>query len=350
MLNITLGQLQKIRLKILHKDPGTGFCHYEEIKVFRTVHKNSKVYIENEYTTTCGYVHVIGPDTLKYFIEELDYMLEEGDLHSYQNESMDNDPCLNGWALDIASKSKNYTFAGIILDEDNHNTGMYDDLYMLFSSCLGAVKFKKEDLTNEKKWVRKAANVAIQAHFGKRDGLGHDYFFGHVHHLAEKFKTDYTAQAIAYLHEAVGEDNVLSLEDLHKKYPVTIARAVDAMYQRPNAPYRDYIDILKRNDYGRMVKTEDLLLHMNLKRLGREPTEEDMKQRKKYAAARTALITETKRRRNVQKKRAAEKRQAIKDAKKAGKDGKPYKSPAHMMPKMQGVKPPAAPKQKAVTS
>lgn len=268
MLITTLQDFKRISLRLLHKDPGTEFCHYEEIKVFRQYTHDVRVHIENDSTTACSYINVVDPDTAVYFLEELDYMLEEENLKDFQVESKHNDPTFNSWSLDIEGKNERYSFAGEILNKKHQPTPMYKTLYDLFSSCLAAVKFKPVEITGEKKLARRAAHYAILGAVGKIDESGRDHFFDFTKQVAAALRTDYNAQTVAYLHDAVEYSKILTLEEVYKKFPKPIAAAVDVLIRKPNALYWDYVDEIKKNDLAKIVKMRECFRNASSERTG----------------------------------------------------------------------------------
>ncbi len=66
--------------------------------------------------------------------------------------------------------------------------------------------------------------------------------------------------------------------------------AVDALTRGAQESWSNYIDRLKRDWIARLVKIEDLRHNMDLLRLDREPTAEDLQRQRKYQDAEATLV------------------------------------------------------------
>lgn len=132
--------------------------------------------------------------------------------------------------------------------------------------------------------IRKALEIAINAHKGAVDRGGKDYIF-HPITVALECKTD-DEKIVALLHDVV-EDTPVTLDDLRKDFPEYIVEAVDAVtLRKPAEKYGDgrlkYILRAKANPISRVVKIADLKHNSDLNRIP-NPSEEDYKRVEGYA-------------------------------------------------------------------
>jgi hypothetical protein len=104
--------------------------------------------------------------------------------------------------------------------------------------------------------IEKAINIAKVAHRNQKRWNGNPYI-EHLLRLVEKATSD-KAKIVAALHDVV-EDTSVTLEDIALAgFSTEIVEAVDAITQRPEESYVDYILRLVNNDLATEVKLLDL--------------------------------------------------------------------------------------------
>ena len=89
-------------------------------------------------------------------------------------------------------------------------------------------------------------------------------------------------QAVAWLHDVV-EDGHTTAEALRKRFPASVAEAVEAISKRPGEKYEDYLVRVKANPIALEVKISDMLDNMSDK-----PT---IDARARYAVGLTYLLS-----------------------------------------------------------
>ena len=138
--------------------------------------------------------------------------------------------------------------------------------------------------------IKRAAEIAYNAHMGQRDKAGMPYIF-HPYHVAEQMKDEATA-CTALLHD-VAEDTAVTLDDLAKEFPPEIIGALRLLTHDPKDDYMDYVAKIKKNPIARAVKIEDLKHNSDISRMSEDSPlyERALALRKKYAAA-LALLEE----------------------------------------------------------
>jgi len=100
-----------------------------------------------------------------------------------------------------------------------------------------------------------AIAIASNAHIGQIDKSGKAYI---LHPLAVMNKVgDQDEKIVAVLHDVV-EDTTLGLNFLSSMFSPRIIEALDAISQRKNELYFDYIKRVKENELATIVKIEDL--------------------------------------------------------------------------------------------
>ena len=132
--------------------------------------------------------------------------------------------------------------------------------------------------------IRKALEIAVNAHRGTVDRGGKDYIF-HPVTVALECRTD-DEKIVALLHDVV-EDTPITLDELRKDFPEYIVEAVDAITRRmPEEKCADgrlkYILRVKANPIARAVKIADLKHNSDLSRIP-NPSEDDCKRVAEYA-------------------------------------------------------------------
>lgn len=141
-------------------------------------------------------------------------------------------------------------------------------------------------MSDTRQALEEAISLALSAHSGQRDKGGNPYI---LHPLRVMLKmTEPTHQIVAMLHDVV-EDSGIDLVDIVGQFGTEIADAVDALTRRDGENYMAFIDRCAANSIAAKVKMADLEDNMDIRRLGRKPTEEDARRQAKYAEARGRL-------------------------------------------------------------
>lgn len=134
--------------------------------------------------------------------------------------------------------------------------------------------------------LSKAIMLATEAHAGQLDKGGQPYI---LHPLRVMLACETNEQKIAaVLHDTV-EDTGLELSLIRHRFGDVIADAVDALSRRDGEIYTDFIGRCAKNTLAADVKMRDLEDNMDLDRLGREPTENDIARLEKYTKAKKML-------------------------------------------------------------
>ena len=130
--------------------------------------------------------------------------------------------------------------------------------------------------------TKKAMMIAFNAHKEQFDKTGLPYIF-HPLHLAEQM-TDENSVCVALLHDVV-EDTDITIEDLQKEgFTEEIIDSLKLLTHNSDAPYMEYVKLIKTNSTARLVKLADLKHNSDLTRLN-EISEEDIKRYNKYQEA-----------------------------------------------------------------
>jgi len=117
--------------------------------------------------------------------------------------------------------------------------------------------------------IKKALNLAYEAHRGQYDKAGYPYIF-HPYHLAEQMRTE-DEVVVALLHDVV-EDTAVTLEDLRREgFGDAVIEALGLLTHREDVPYADYIEAIKHNRLARAVKLADLRHNCDTTRGGDNP-------------------------------------------------------------------------------
>ena len=104
--------------------------------------------------------------------------------------------------------------------------------------------------------VKKALNIAYQAHAGQTDKAGYPYIF-HPYHLAEQFE-DEDSVIVALLHDVV-EDTDRTIEDLRKEgFSERVLAALVLLTHQKGVPYLEYVQMISEDPLARRVKIADL--------------------------------------------------------------------------------------------
>ncbi len=129
--------------------------------------------------------------------------------------------------------------------------------------------------------LRKALQIAREAHAGQTDKAGEPYF---LHPLTVMCKMHTEPEMIAALLHDLIEDTAWTIQDLQKEgFGEEALKAVDLLTKRKNdgGTYANYIAGIKGNPIAVKVKIADLEHNMDTRRLARL-TGKDKKRLKKY--------------------------------------------------------------------
>lgn len=134
--------------------------------------------------------------------------------------------------------------------------------------------------------IKKAVNIAYNAHMGQYDRFGMPYVF-HPIHLAESMDTEEEC-ICAILHDVV-EDTSITFEQLEKEFSKGVIEALKLLTHDKKVPYNEYIIRLKDNPIAKKVKLADLKYNSDITRLN-YLTPKDIIRNKKYKKAIKLLL------------------------------------------------------------
>lgn len=130
--------------------------------------------------------------------------------------------------------------------------------------------------------VRKAMEIAYEAHHGQVDKAGVPYIY-HPIHLAEQME-DETSICVALLHDVL-EDTCISEEELRQKgISSGVIDNIKLLTKGKEEGYMEYLERLKSSEIAVKVKIADLKHNSDVSRL-LEITEKDKKRLEKYTEA-----------------------------------------------------------------
>ena len=129
--------------------------------------------------------------------------------------------------------------------------------------------------------VKKAINIAYNAHMGQKDKFGIPYIF-HPVHLAELMDTEEEC-IVAILHDVV-EDTNITFKELEQVFSKEVIDALKLLTHDKKIPYEKYILNLKDNPIAKKVKIADLIHNSDITRL-EKITMRDKIRNKKYEKA-----------------------------------------------------------------
>lgn len=127
-----------------------------------------------------------------------------------------------------------------------------------------------------------AIMLATDAHAGQVDKGGAPYILHPLRVMLAMESDD--ERIVALLHDVV-EDSDYTLEAIAYDFGPRVTEAVDALTKRKGESYDAYLDRVASNELAKTVKMADLSDNCDLRRLGREPTDDDYKRRSKYQQA-----------------------------------------------------------------
>lgn len=129
--------------------------------------------------------------------------------------------------------------------------------------------------------IKKAVNIAYNAHMGQSDRFGMPYVF-HPIHLAESMDTEEEC-ICAILHDVV-EDTSITFEQLEKEFSKGVIEALKLLTHDKKVSYNEYIIKLKDNPIAKKVKLADLKHNSDITRLN-YLSPKDIIRNKKYKKA-----------------------------------------------------------------
>jgi (p)ppGpp synthase/HD superfamily hydrolase len=119
-----------------------------------------------------------------------------------------------------------------------------------------------ENCGRKKGSLSEAIALATKAHEGQVDKSGVDYIT-HPLRVMENLKPyGEAAQIAGVLHDVV-EDTPVKLQEIEEKFGKEVADIVDAVSQRPEEMYFDYVRRAAQHPMGRIVKLADLFDNMS---------------------------------------------------------------------------------------
>lgn len=131
--------------------------------------------------------------------------------------------------------------------------------------------------------VKKAYEIAREAHAGQVDKAGADYIL-HPMTVASNVGDDENAVIVALLHD-VCEDTDVTIGELAEVFPQPVIEALRAMTHDKDTPYMEYVAQVKKNPIARAVKIADMEHNMDLSRIP-NPSQKDLERlEKKYKPA-----------------------------------------------------------------
>lgn len=129
----------------------------------------------------------------------------------------------------------------------------------------------------------KALSFATKCHEGHKDKGGFDYI-GHPIRVADRCSSS-IAMVVALLHDVMEDCNVTVDDLLAEGFPKEVVEAVEFLTRSDVETYDGYIRRLSKNKLAREVKLADLEDNMNVRRLNRELTENDLSLLNRYIRA-----------------------------------------------------------------
>lgn len=121
--------------------------------------------------------------------------------------------------------------------------------------------------------LEKALDFATKAHEGMKEKSGLDYI-NHPIWVKNHLNSE-TEKVAALLHDVV-EDSFISLDEIEKNFGKEMKDIIDSLTKRDGEDYLEYIERCMKNPVAKNVKIIDIRHNMDLSRLDREPTDEDL--------------------------------------------------------------------------
>ena len=129
----------------------------------------------------------------------------------------------------------------------------------------------------------KALSFARKCHEGQKDKGGNDYI-GHPIRVADRCSSS-TAMIVALLHDVMEDCDVTAYVLYAEGFPKEVVKTVSILTRGDTETYNEYIQRLSKNKLAREVKLADLEDNMNVRRLNRELTEDDLSLLNRYIRA-----------------------------------------------------------------
>lgn len=132
--------------------------------------------------------------------------------------------------------------------------------------------------------LESAIALAAAAHQGQRDKGGQPYIL-HPLRVMAAMQTD-EERIVAVLHDVSEDGDIDKVKNMMcAGFSPAIYAALAMLYKDPEDKYHVYIGRVARNPLARKVKLADLWDNMNLSRLPKPLSEEDMERHGKYKIA-----------------------------------------------------------------
>ena len=131
--------------------------------------------------------------------------------------------------------------------------------------------------------LERAIEIARQAHAGQVDKAGADYI-GHPLRVMEMGETE-DEKIVGILHDVI-EDSNWTFEMLEAEgFSLNVIEALRCLTKLSvNESYEEFIDRVLTNELARLVKLNDLMDNMDLRRIS-EPNDKDIQRVEKYKDA-----------------------------------------------------------------
>lgn len=138
--------------------------------------------------------------------------------------------------------------------------------------------------------LERAIALAASAHSGQKDKGGQPYILHPLRVMAAVATND--ERIVAVLHDVAEDCPQHPLDKLEVEFGPVIGAALDAITKRQGEDYDAYLKRVAGNRIALPVKLADLKDNSDLSRLGRVPSETDIKRLDKYLRARAILQIE----------------------------------------------------------
>lgn len=131
--------------------------------------------------------------------------------------------------------------------------------------------------------IEKALEIAIKAHRGQIDKAGKAYIL-HPLRLMNQF-ADENLMIVSILHDVV-EDSSFTLQDLiDVGFAPIIIGAIDCLTKCKDEKYQEFIERVMGNSLAKKVKIVDIKDNLNISRLIKPLSKNDIERLKKYQIA-----------------------------------------------------------------
>lgn len=147
---------------------------------------------------------------------------------------------------------------------------------MLYRKVKG-VNMQEMSLINKADWI------ASRAHSGQLDKGGEPYMI-HVLSVMARVRTE-DQKIIAALHDVLEDAPEYENEILKVGFSSNVISGLKAITKKKHEKYMDYIERVIEHEDATLVKIEDLSVNLDVLRLNRELTPEDLPRLNKYIKA-----------------------------------------------------------------